>query len=85
MPDSWHLGFLPNRLLSGVALCLSILLIGCTRARVAGPPPPHVPGPPPLYVRGPVNDLAAVRPRTMYGSLGPCLEKAPTDSRSTVP
>lgn len=34
MPDSWHLGFLPNRLLSGVALCLSILLIGCTRARV---------------------------------------------------
>jgi hypothetical protein len=84
MPDSWCLDSLPNGLLSGVALCLSILLIGCTRARVAGPPPPHVPGPPLSYVRGPVNDLAAVRAEN-YVSLGPCLEKAPTDSRSTVP
>jgi hypothetical protein len=52
---------LANRLLSGVALCLSILPIGCTRVRVAGPPPLHVPGPPLPYLRGPVNDLAAVR------------------------
>lgn len=50
-----------NRLLSGVALCLSILPLACTRARVAGPPSPHVPGPPLLYVRGPVTDLAAIR------------------------
>lgn len=60
MPDLWRLVFLPNRLLSGVALSLGILLIGCTRARVAAPPLP-VPGPPLLYVRGPVNDLAAIR------------------------
>lgn len=61
MPDSWHLGFLPSRPLSGVALGLTILLIGCTRPRVAGPPAVNVPGPPLPYVRGPVNDLAAVR------------------------
>jgi hypothetical protein len=60
MPDSWYLG-LANRLLSCVALYLGILSIGCTRARVAGPPPPPAPGPPLPYVRGPVNDLAAVR------------------------
>jgi hypothetical protein len=59
MPDSWGLG-LANRLLSCVALCLSILSTGCTRARVA-PPRPPVPGPPLPYVRGPVTDLAAVR------------------------
>jgi hypothetical protein len=61
MPDSWRLGLSPDRLLSGVALCLSIHLIGCTRAHVAGPPPLQVPGPPLAYVRGPVNDLAAIR------------------------
>ena len=61
MPDSWRLGLSLNRLLSGVALCLSIHLIGCTRARVAGPPSLLVPGPPLLDVRGPVNDLAAIR------------------------
>lgn len=60
MPSPWCPGF-ANRLLSGVSLCLSILPIGCTRAHVAGPPPPPVPGPPLPYVRGPVNDLAAVR------------------------
>lgn len=53
--------FSANRLFSCVALCLSILPIGCTRARVAGTPPPPVAGPPLPYVRGPVNDLAAVR------------------------
>ena len=53
--------FWANRLCSGVALCLSILPIGCTRARVAGPSPPYAPGPLLPYVRGPVNDLAAVR------------------------
>ena len=62
MPDSWRFGFLPSRLLVGVALCLSILLIdACTRAHVAGSAPLHVPGPPLPEVRGPVNDLAAVR------------------------
>jgi hypothetical protein len=61
MRDSWRLGFLPNGLISGVALCLSILLIGCTRLRVTGHPPQHVPGPPLSYIRGPVDDLAAVR------------------------
>jgi hypothetical protein len=60
MPDFWCHS-LANRLLSCAALCLSILPIGCTRARLAGPPSPPVPGPPPPFVRGPVNDLAAVR------------------------
>lgn len=60
MPDSWRLGW-ANRLLSCVALCLSIFPIGCTRARVAGPTPPPAAGPPLPYVHGPVNDLAAVR------------------------
>jgi len=53
--------FLANRLFFCVALCLSIIPIGCTRARVAGPLSPYAPGPPLPYVRGPVNDLAAVR------------------------
>lgn len=60
MQDSWCL-FLANRLLFCVALCLGILPIGCTKARMAGVPPPPVPGPPFPYIRGPVHDLAAVR------------------------
>lgn len=60
MPDSCCLG-LAYRLLCCVALCISVFSVGCTRARVAGPPPLLVPGPPLPYLRGPVNDLAAVR------------------------
>jgi len=53
--------FSANRLFFCVALCLSMSPIGCTRARLAGPPSPYTPGPPLPYVRGPVIDLAAVR------------------------
>ena len=73
--------FLANRLFFCVALCLSIIPIGCTRARVAGPLSPYAPGPPLPYVRGPVNDLAAVRAEN-HVSLNWTMPKKGTDRLS---